>query len=216
MGHLQYPVCLDIHGRKCVVVGGGKIAARKVVELLRCGAHIVVVSPAVCDEMKRVLGDGVSHHEKEFEPRDLDGAFLAIAATDDVSTNELVAETAESERVLVNVVDVPDLCQFTAPAVVRRGLLLLTASTSGASPGLAGRFRRELDDALEPEWEPILEVLAAYRNNLLEQGAHELVERSDLLKQASRLELIDIYRSSGPEGLRAQLDSLVVDRSKEI
>jgi len=131
-----YPAFLDLAGRRCVVVGGGEVAERKVEMLLACGAEVTVVSPQMTARLAFLSRQGSIHHEKrEFFPSCLEGAFLVIGATDDEAVNRAVWREGERRRLLVNVVDAPELCNFIAPAVFQQGDLLISVSTSGKSPG---------------------------------------------------------------------------------
>jgi precorrin-2 dehydrogenase/sirohydrochlorin ferrochelatase len=147
----MFPLFLKLEGRACLVVGAGTIAAPKIASLLRAGGAVTVVAPwanaaiAAQAEAGRVLW-----HAREFVPADLDGVFLAIAATDLQPVNHAVAEGARSRGILVNSVDDPPDCDFFYPSVVRRGDLQVAISTAGKSPALAQRLREEID-ALLPE-----------------------------------------------------------------
>ena len=122
--HRYYPAFVDIEGKKCVVVGGGKVAERKVRDLLRVGAKVSVISPELSAGLEKLAASGkIKHSKRGFRATDLKGAFLAIAATDDMEINRKVA--AEGSRMLVNVVDKPDLCSFIVPSALRRGPLTI-------------------------------------------------------------------------------------------
>ena len=141
-----YPAFIDVKNRCCVVIGGGNIGEEKVVKLLDCHADVVVISPEV-NEGVRTLADEkrVVWHSREYEAGDLKDAFIAIAATDDNKVNRAIAKEAEERNVLLNVVDVTHLCTFIAPSVAIRGDVTVAASTGGASPALARKFRELLD-----------------------------------------------------------------------
>lgn len=140
-----YVACLKLSGRRCVVVGAGSIALEKVEGLLFCGADVTVVASSINAELEQLGAEGsIELCEREFTPTDLDGKFLAIAATNDTSVNITVYEEAEERAMLVNVVDVPPLCNFILPAIVRCGPLAIAISTAGASPALAKRMKREI------------------------------------------------------------------------
>lgn len=162
-----YPVNLVVAGRRCVVVGGGKVAARKAAGLLAAGAVVEVVAPTVGDELRAM---DVSFEERPYRTGDLDGAWLAIAATDDPATNLLVHDDGEAAGVWVNAADDPPACSFTLPAVVRQGPVMVTVSTSGYSPALAAWLRRHLAAELGPEWAELAHLLAEARQRLHDQG----------------------------------------------
>jgi siroheme synthase-like protein len=139
---VYFPVSLKIEGTPCLVVGGGAVALQKTRALRRAGARVTVVSPRLHPGFKRL---GVRHLRRAYRKTDLKGTFLVIAATDDPSTNRSVHLACARRGVLVNVVDVPALCTFIVPAVVRRGPVTLAISTDGASPALAKALRKDLE-----------------------------------------------------------------------
>ena len=162
-----YPMVLKVDGSRCVVVGGGAVAARKAVSLMECGARVVVVSPDLTPELEVLAREGrVELLQQRFTPADLEGALIAIAATDDRAVNETVARAGRFHGVLVNVVDEPELCDFYVPASCTRGDLQIAVSTSGASPVLAKRIREELESQFGPEYEPFLRLCARLRREL--------------------------------------------------
>jgi siroheme synthase-like protein len=136
-----YLACLDLNGRRCLVVGGGTVGLEKAKGLLDCGAVETVVAPWIEPELERLP---IRWRRKRYETADLDGNFLAVAATPLRSVNRRVFRDGEARSLLVNVVDTPDLCSFILPAVYRRDPIALAVSTSGASPALAKRLRDEL------------------------------------------------------------------------
>jgi siroheme synthase-like protein len=140
-----YIACLRLGGRECLVVGGGEIGLEKVEGLLACGGAVTLVAPTATAELERYAAEGSIRWERRgFAEADLEGKFLAIAATDDTEVNIAVYEAAERRAMLVNVVDVPPLCNFILPAIVRSGPLAIAISTAGASPALAKRMKREI------------------------------------------------------------------------
>jgi len=140
-----YIACLRLSGRSCLVVGGGDVGLEKVEGLLACDGDVTLVAPDAQDELRSLADEGSIRWEgRAFEPGDLDGKFLAIAATNDTDVNIAVYEEAERRAMLVNVVDVPPLCNFILPAIVRTGPLAIAISTAGASPALAKRMKREI------------------------------------------------------------------------
>jgi len=162
-----YPICLDLEGQTCLVVGGGQVAERKVLSLLECGARVVVVSPALTSTLQELATEGrIEYKAGTFHPSLLEGVSLVIAATDDARVNAAVSEAARQRRLLVNVVDAPELGNFLVPAVVRRGPLVIAVSTSGTSPLLARRLRQELEGRYGPEYARVLEGLQKVRRRL--------------------------------------------------
>jgi len=140
-----YIACLRLDGRNCLVVGGGAIALEKVEGLLACDAAVTLVAPTAVDELAALAAEGsITWDRREHRASDLDGKFLAIAATDDTDVNISVYDEAERRAMLVNVVDVPPLCNFILPAILRTGPLAIAISTAGASPALAKRMKLEI------------------------------------------------------------------------
>ncbi len=142
-----YIACLRLTGRRCVVVGGGSVALEKVEGLLACDGEVTLVAPRARSELVELALEGsIRWERREYRAEDLDGALIAIAATDDSEVNIRVFEDAEARAMLVNVVDVPPLCNFIMPAIVRTGPLAVAISTAGSSPALAKRMKREIGD----------------------------------------------------------------------
>ena len=143
-----YIACLRLSGRDCLVVGGGEVGLGKVEGLLACGGRVTVVAPQASAELRELAAEGsIAWERREFAEADLERKFLAIAATDDTEVNISVYEAAERRAMLVNVVDVPSLCNFILPAIVRSGPLAIAISTAGASPALAKRIRSEIAES---------------------------------------------------------------------
>lgn len=148
-----YIACLRLTGRQCLVVGGGAVALEKVDGLLACDGAVTVVAPELCPELADLAREGsISHLQREYVAADLEGTFLVIAATDDTDVNIAVYDDAERRAMLVNVVDVPPLCNFILPAILRTGPLAIAISTAGASPALAKRMKREIGEQFGEEY----------------------------------------------------------------
>lgn len=186
-----YPLMLDLRGRKCVVVGGGEIARRKIDGLLIAGAEVTVVTPTSV-----AMIAGVRVLQRAFEPQDLYGAWLVIAATDDPQTNARVAEEATARQIWVNVVDDPQRCTAIMPAVVRRGLLCLAISTAGACPVWARRLRDDLAAQYGPEYEKLTELLWEARQVWKARCAHVTpTARKTAWENVLDLPLLDLIRN---------------------
>jgi precorrin-2 dehydrogenase/sirohydrochlorin ferrochelatase len=143
-----YIACLRLSGRPCLVVGGGEVGLEKVEGLLACDGDVTLVAPNAVPELAEYAAEGsIRWERREFRDSDLDGRFVAIAATSITEVNIAVYEGAERRAMLCNVVDVPPLCSFILPAIVRSGPLAIAISTAGASPALAKRMKREIADA---------------------------------------------------------------------
>lgn len=202
-----YPVNLLVAGKRCLVVGGGRVAAQKVRGLAEAEARVFVVAPHVGAEV-RVVPD-VTWDERPYRADDLDGCALVITATDDPVVNRQVFLDAEGRGLWVNSADDPLNCTFTLPARVRRGDLLVTVSTSGRSPAVASFVRRWLDEQLGPEFETLLELVAAEREQLQREGrSTEGVDWQKAIDSGMLLELIREGRlAEAKERLQACLSS---------
>ena len=159
-----YIACLKLSGRRCVVVGGGEIGLDKVEGLLACDGAVTVVAPEAIEAVAALAREGsIRWERREYEPGDLEGTFMVIAATADTEVNIRVYEDAERRAMLVNVVDVPPLCNFILPAIVRTGPLAIAISTAGASPALAKRIKAEIADQYGEPYARLAELLNEVR-----------------------------------------------------
>jgi precorrin-2 dehydrogenase/sirohydrochlorin ferrochelatase len=159
------PIFLKLRGRRVLVVGGGNVAESKIESLLLADADVVVVAPELNANVSELARAGkIVWRQKSFDPADLNGIFLVIAATNVPEVNHLVYRLAEERSILCNAVDDPEHCHFYYGAVVRRGPLQIAISTDGLSPALAQRLRRELEQQFGPEYEAWLEYLGAMRD----------------------------------------------------
>jgi precorrin-2 dehydrogenase / sirohydrochlorin ferrochelatase len=159
-----YMACLKLKGRRCLVVGGGEVGLEKVDGLLACDGEVTLVAPDAVSELVAYAEEGsIKWERRAFEDSDLDGSFLAIAATSDTDVNISVSEGAERRAMLVNVVDVPPLCNFILPAIVRTGPLAIAISTAGASPALAKRMKREIAESYGEPYARLAVILNDHR-----------------------------------------------------
>jgi precorrin-2 dehydrogenase len=195
-----FPILLKLKGRKCVVVGAGKIAAAKAGGLLRSDARVVVIGPRAGDWIRSQAQAGkVIWRRRRFVAADVDRAFLVIAATDSSAVNDAVFRACTARGVLCNVVDDPERCDFYYPAIVRRGPLQIAISTGGRSPALARRLRIELARQFAPEYGAWVEHVGKIRREILSQGL-AAGERRRLLDQISSYEAFEQFlRSRGSQ-----------------
>jgi precorrin-2 dehydrogenase / sirohydrochlorin ferrochelatase len=155
-----YIACLKLTGRRCVVVGGGDVGLEKVEGLLACDGEVVLVAPDAIEPLRELAAErSIRWERREYERADLEGTFIAIAATNDTDVNIRVFEDAERRAMLVNVVDVPPLCNFILPAIHRSGPLAIAISTAGASPALAKRLKREIGEQYGEPYARLAELL---------------------------------------------------------
>lgn len=165
-----YPICLDIRGRHCLVVGGGQVGTRKVTTLLACGAIVTVVSPQVTEAIAALAGEGrITWQARHYRSEDMANAFLVIGATDDETLSRSIHADAEAANRLCNIADQPGLCNFILPSIVRQGDFMLAISTAGKSPAFAKHMRRQLQEQFGPEYGTMLDLMGAVRNRLLAQ-----------------------------------------------
>jgi precorrin-2 dehydrogenase/sirohydrochlorin ferrochelatase len=202
-----YPIALDLSGRRAVVVGGGEVALRKARALADAGAHVRVVAPTL---VAGFTEDGrFECLAARYERHHLEGALVAVAATDDEAVNRRVAEDARAVGVLVNVVDRPELCDFIGPAQVRRGDLLIAISTGGAAPSLARRLRERLEKEFGPEYATLLEVLREVREDLKKRNIPADLRRR-IFERLTEDDLLAAARQ-GTDALRQAIAKVVAE-----
>ncbi len=201
-----YPVSLDLTGRRAVVVGDDAVAHGKPGALLAAGALVTVIAEGPPQQLGRLEDDErVTVLRRGFAPADLDGAFVCVAGVTDGAVREAVFAAARSRGVLLNVMDDPEHCDFAAPAVVRRGDLVIAVSTGGRSPALASRLRRVLEERFGPEWEELVTLLGEVRERTLPL-LPDLAERSRRWRRALELdELEAMVRDGRGEEARRRL-----------
>lgn len=166
-----YPAYLNLQGRRCVVIGAGEIAERKIAQLLEASADVSVISPEATTAVQQWAANGQLHwSQRAYQQGDLADAWVAIAATDDPATNQQISSEAEQRRIFLNIVDKPALCGFIAPAIVRRGPVTVAISTGGLSPALARKLRETLQESAALSWADAGHLLADVRRELKRSG----------------------------------------------
>ena len=164
----SYPVCLNIEGKECIVVGGGSVAERKVMTLIESGAEVTVISPYLTSKLQELVEEkNIRHISSIYADEFIERPFLIIAATDDQDTNRKVYQYAKTNNILVNVVDDPELCTFLAPAIVRRGDLTISVSTSGKSPLLSRRIKEDIESKYGPEYAELVRLMGEMRSEII-------------------------------------------------
>jgi precorrin-2 dehydrogenase / sirohydrochlorin ferrochelatase len=202
-----YPVQLDIRGRRCLVVGGGGVGTRKVETLLSCGARVTLVSLEVSDKLRRLSNRGdITLRERAYAASDLEGVFLVIGATDDEDLNRRISTDAAAFNVLCNIADRPEKCNFILPAIVQRGDLVLTVSTSGKSPALAKKLRTELERQFGEEYALLLKLMGAIRRRLLAE-AHAPEAHKPIFEKIVHSDILSWIR----EGRMAEINRLLAE-----
>ena len=204
-----YPVQLDIRGRSCLVVGGGVVGTRKVETLLTCGAQVTVVSPAATEPLRGLAAEGaITLSLRDYASEDLSGKFLVIGATDDEALNRRISADAEGRQILCNIADRPEVCSFILPAILQRGDLTITVSTSGKSPAFAKRLRRTLAAQYGPEYAAFLDLMGAIRQRLLAQ-AHAPDAHKPLFEALIDSDLPALIRANQRDAINVLLEKVL-------
>ena len=185
----QYPVNLALESKPCAVIGGGEVAARKVNGLLEAGAEVTIITPEACDAIEKSARRGeVKIVRRKYRKGDLKGMKLALVATDDSDLNCRVAAEARSLNVPVNVADAPDECDFTLPALLRRGDITIAVGTGGSSPALARALKDLIGKVIGPEYGELARILGKLRKRFVERGEN-LAGRRELFESLIASEL---------------------------
>ncbi len=163
----SYPIQINLQGRRCVVIGGGRVAERKAGSLLECGADVCLVAPQATEKLRAWADSGTLHWQQSvYQKAHLDGVFLVVAATDNREANAQITRDAQERNLLVCCVDDPEMGNWTSPSVVSRGNLMLTISTGGKSPTLAAVLREQLEKQFGPEWAALTDLIGGLRESL--------------------------------------------------
>jgi precorrin-2 dehydrogenase/sirohydrochlorin ferrochelatase len=206
-----YPIQLDIRNRPCLVVGGGAVGTRKVNGLLACRARVTVVSREATDELKDAAAKGrITLRLGEYADSDMEGMFLVVGATDDEELNRRVSADAEGRRVLCNIADRPAECSFILPAVIARGDLVITVSTSGKSPALAKKLRLSLGRQFGEEYAVLLDLLGAIRKRLLAE-AHAPEAHKPLFEKIVDSDILELIRDGRMQAVDLLLERVLGD-----
>lgn len=214
-GKVFYPMFVDVEGRRALVVGGGPVATEKVEKLIDHGAAVRLVSPEVTDGLQALIDAGRihEHHRRPYEPSDLEGVFMVIAATNLDAVNRMVWQDSEARNLLCNVVDVPPMCNFIVPSIVRRGELALAVSTGGASPVVAKHIRRQLEATYGPEWEALVDLLREVREELKVRYL-DMPSRRDAVERLMDTDVVQRLAGGDAAGAR-ELARAVLDIEQE-
>ncbi|CAN2041554.1 precorrin-2 dehydrogenase / sirohydrochlorin ferrochelatase [Candidatus Magnetomoraceae bacterium gMMP-15] len=192
-----YPVNLNIKDKKCLVIGGGPVSARKVKTLIKCKAYLIVVSPEIHkDIIKLACENKIILKKRPYKTSDLNSVFLVIAATNNPKLNKKIGEDAALRQILCNIVDMPEQGNFVLPSIVQSGDLMLAISTSGKSPALAKRLRQRLEKEFGQEYEVLLNLMGAVRKKLLSlnHAPHRHKKIFNKLLDEGLLEMIQEHR----------------------
>ena len=205
-----YPVFLEMKDRRCVVIGGGAVAEKKVEGLVAVGANVTVISPAITDGLRELLTQGaIRHVAREYQTGDRAGYDLVFVATDNPEINAMVSSEARSLRIWVNSADDPDHCDFILPGVIRRGDLAVAVSTSGVSPAVARAIREELDEYFTADYARLVQIAGEVRRELREKSVSP---DASAWNRALKGDFRRLIREGRPEAARELLlESLGVD-----
>lgn len=204
-----YPIFVQLQGESTLVVGGGSVARRKVETLLEHGASIGIVSRMLCPELVGLVEKGeIRFLGKEFREGFLQGVFLVIAATDDKELNHQISLAARERGLLINAVDQPEDCNFIVPSIVNRGNLQIAISTSGKSPAMAKKIRKELEGCFGAEYEEFLDIMGRIREELLPMGFSQK-ENSTIFQQIIDGGLLDMITRGDTKGAETALSAIL-------
>ena len=195
---------LNVRDQRCVVIGGGEVAERKVIAFLECGAAVCVISPNISPELRRLCDDRqIQVINRDYRTGDLSNALVAIAATDDPNVNASVFSEGKEKGILTNVVDDPEKSTFIVPSMLRRGDLLISISTSGRSPALARKIRTELEQQYGPEYALLAEIISEVRSEIKDGGIY--VDSETWQKSMNIDKLLALLRKGDTKGAKEQL-----------
>jgi len=204
-----YPVTLLLEGRPCLVVGGGRVAERKIASLVAAGAAVRVVALEACEAVRQMADEGaITLCERAFCNDDLDGAFVVIVATNDAALNAAISTECERRGLLVNVVDQPALCNFYVPALVERGPISLAISTGGGSPALAKHLRILLEDTVGEEYGQLAALMADLRPAVM-AAYDQQADRAAAWERLLRSNVLDLLRQGRADAARARARELL-------
>ena len=199
-----YPVCLDVKQRNCLVVGGGSVGFRKALGLEKCGARVRVVSPEFSPQFNAHQSRGIQLQSRAYQTSDLEGTFLVFAATDNADLNREVMDDAKARGVLCCLADRPECSDFILPAVVEQGDLVLSVSTSGASPALARKIKQDISRMFGPEYAVFLKLMKQIRQRLLAEG-HDPSGHRQVFTTLAGSDIPELIRSGNIQ----QIDSIL-------
>ncbi len=204
-----YPIYLRLDGLLCVVVGGGRVAYRKIVNLFKNGAKLRVISKGTLPELSAFIKENkIDYREGEFSDGDLNGSVLVVCATDSPEVNAMVYDSAVKRNLLVNIVDAPEKCNFIVPSVVKRGDLAISISTGGKSPALSKKIRKELDCQFGVEYARFLDIMGELRLEVINSGL-ELDQRMNAFGAAVESDALELIKMGKEREAKDKLKALL-------
>ncbi len=201
-----YPVYIDLTNKKCLVIGGGKVAERKIDNLLEYGCLIRVVSPQV-EKNIQIWADQnlIQLYRREFQEQDIADSFMVFVATDNNRINEKVSKMCRERGIMVNAVDDPPHCDFYIPSIVRRNSLVLAISTGGKSPAFARRLRSELEEIITPEYGEFVDILGEQRE-LIKDRIKDIEIRKKIFEELVYSDIIDLLKAGEKERAKEKVE----------
>ena len=204
-----YTACLDIQGKRSVVVGGGTVARRKIVSLIEAGSNVCVVSPVLESVLEYLaFQKEIEWKQREFKPGDLDGAFIVIAATDQPDVNRQIAALCREKGILCNAVDHPEAGSFIVPSTIERGPLTIAISTAGISPTIASMIRQEMEEAYGEEYGIFLELMATFRPIVQEEFSSPGI-RQKIFERMVSSNALSLLREGEREQAQKELEDIL-------
>lgn len=195
------PIFVEVAAQRCLIVGGGEVAARRAYSLVEAGAAVTVVSPDLNTDLREMASRGaIVHVARTYRYGDMSGEVLVYAATDDTELHRSLRAEAAERNILINIGDAPELCSFIVPAVLNRGDLKIAVSTSGASPALARKIRDQLDSLFGPEHGVVLKIMRAART-LVHRREGDRATRERILGALASSPLLEMVRNQDTVGL---------------
>ncbi|QGT99049.1 Precorrin-2 oxidase [Candidatus Syntrophocurvum alkaliphilum] len=208
MGHL-FPIFLDLTNKKCVIIGGGKVAERKVNNLLAYGAKITIVSPEIEHGIKEKVDIGLlTWHKRQFKDKDIKQAYMVYSATNDPVINKRVADLCLAAGILVNAVDDPPNCNFYVPSIVRRNSLVVAISTEGKSPLLAKKLREEFEQIITAEHGEFVDILGNLRE-IIKKEVKDIEERKKLFESLVNSDILELLQKGEKEKVRERVEQCI-------
>ena len=189
---VYYPAFLDITDKRCLVVGGGKVAERKVAMLLQFNAHVIVVGPVMTRTLLKLDNEGkIEYFQRTYTAKDLDNTALVFACTDNSIINNKIKTEAARKNIPVNVVDDPDLCDFIVPSIIKKGDLTIAISTSGELPLLSKKLRQKIEEVVTDDYLEYLHIIGEFRKHLM-KTVKEARKRGLIMKDIAKMDMQEV------------------------
>lgn len=200
-----YPILINLENKKCKVIGGGKVAERKVKTLLEHGANVEIISPYATDLLLSYFQEGkIILQKRQYRYGDLNNCDLVFAATDDEAVNKMCLKESTEKKLLFNIIDNPEECSFTTPSCLRRGHLSISISTDGKSPTLAKKIKEDLEEQFTEEYSEYIEILGRLRDKVKNE-VQDINLRKEILNQLVYSDILQRYMIKEIDNLEDEL-----------